>query len=364
MNRSLVVINDVIYNSVNFKEMSESDKITTWEKALYTFLSEWFSDKEFITVQTSGSTGEPKSILVRRDAMIESARRTISFFGLNPGNSVLLCLPVSYIAGKMMVVRALVGKMNIVTVEPSGLPLCDLNKPVDFAAFTPMQMMNELSNVNNPGLQFLRKVIIGGGAVNKKLSVLLSNYPFEAYETYGMTETLSHIALRQINGNTPQNSFYPLPDVNISTDERGCLILDVPGITNGEIITNDFVEIQTDGSFCITGRFDNVINSGGIKIQPEKIEEVISSVFSGEFYISFVVNELLGQQVVMVVDSIPDNTESLFANIGEVLSRYQMPASLYQVKEFPLSASGKIKRTVLKKMISASCPVFVWKRDK
>jgi O-succinylbenzoic acid--CoA ligase len=269
-----VFINGVKYSSSN---VGTFDAIHLWQKDLQSFLYAWFSDGSNITLQTSGSTGEPKMISVSKQAMVESAKRTLAFFNLKPNQSALLCLPVFFIAGKMMVVRALVGQLNLIAIAPSASPLKDLNETVDFAAFTPLQMMNELKQLNNSKLNLLRKVIIGGGAVGDELEVMLKHQPFEAYETYGMTETLTHVALRRINGPNPQKYFHPLNNVKLSCDERGCLMSDVSGVTDGLIVTNDFAEIQPDGSFCITGRIDNVINSGGLKIQPEKIEALIAT---------------------------------------------------------------------------------------
>lgn len=355
-----IIINGVNYNSSTLKQdTGVDDLLYTWQKDLHSFILHWFSQSDVITVKTSGSTGKPKSIMVSKLAMIESARRTIEFFGLKPGQSALLCLPVSYIAGKMMVVRAIVGHLNLISVAPSGFPLRDVKQMVDFAAFTPMQMMNELTQKDNSKLQLLRNVIIGGGAVNKHLNRLLINQSFDAYETYGMTETLSHVALRQINGDNPQKNFHLLPGVEIATDKRGCLVLNSSGITTGAITTNDLVEIQADGSFCLTGRYDNIINSGGVKIQPEKIEAVISSFYKDELYASCIPHYLLGEQLVIVVSKEVLKPEELFENIEEAFSHIEQPASLFLVDEFPKTLTGKINRKKLKELILGIKPIFV-----
>lgn len=350
-----VIINGVKYNSSN---VGIFDAIHPWHKDLQLFLYDWFSDDSNITLQTSGSTGEPKFISVSKQAMVESAKRTLTFFNLKPKQSALLCLPVSFIAGKMMVVRALVGQLNLVSVTPSAWPLKDLNETVDFVAFTPLQMMNELKQLNNPKLKFLRKVIIGGGAVGNELEEMLKHQPFEAFETYGMTETLTHVALRRINGPNPQKYFHPLTVVKLSCDKRGCLIVEVPGVTNGAIVTNDFAKIQPDGSFCITGRIDNVINSGGLKIQPEKIEALIATLQLGEIYASAIEHNVLGEQLVLVVSQLNRPPANFFRQMEQILPRNYMPAALFFVDAFPKTESGKIQRKNLKNLIATLKPVY------
>lgn len=351
-----LLINGVPYCSGTLGKLDDST--VPWQRDLQAFLSNWFSDRDVIIVQTSGSTGKPKSIAVSRQAMIESARRTIDFFNLKPEQSVLLCLPVTFIAGIMMVVRALVGNLNLIVVEPSGFPLQNINQHIDFAAFTPMQMMNELSAKDGSKLNLLKKVIIGGGAVNSQLSALLMHQTFEAFETYGMTETLTHVALRRINGDQSQETFHPLPGVNVTIDQRGCLVLNVPHISNGEIITNDLAELQSDGSFYITGRVDNVINSGGIKIQPEKVEAVLSSIIQDEFYATSVQHPSLGEQMVLVVNNVLVSPEKTFTKIGNALPRFLQPASLFYVDVFPKTKSGKINRMALKNLLIGLEPFY------
>ncbi len=358
-----IIINGVEYNLNNLDELTVNFNSTQgWLPELKSFLKDWFSGCDHFIVETSGSTGEPKAIMVSREALIASAQRTIRFFNLKPQQSVLLCLPIGFIAGKMMIVRALVGGLNLIPVEPSGFPLQKITKPIDFAAFTPMQMMNELSKTADSKLHLLRKVIVGGGAVSSSLDAFLKEQTFEVWETYGMTETLTHIALRKINTENPQTAFYPLPNIDVFADDRGCLVIRNPEFINGQVVTNDFADIQSDGSFKITGRWDNVINSGGVKIQPEKIEAVLSHICSNEIYASSVLNDLLGNQLVLVVSEKPDNPESIFSLLDNKLPRYQMPASLYVVNEFPKTVSGKINRLELKECIKGIQPIYERKK--
>jgi O-succinylbenzoic acid--CoA ligase len=307
------------------------------------FLTDWYSDRSYIWVQTSGSTGTPKKMKVSKQAMVTSARRTLKFFGLRPGMSALLCLPVSYIAGKMMVVRALVGELNLVCIKPSGHPLSSVREAIDFAAFTPMQMINEIQAAGSR-LSFLKKVIIGGGKVSELLDRQLQEQPFEAYETYGMTESLSHIALRCINGENRQTAFEPLEGVKIQADDRGCLVAAVDGIVDEPIVTNDLLELYHDGSFIILGREDNVINSGGIKILPERVEMKIQHLFSQPIVITSLPHEKLGQQIILVVEGKVADPKGLYEAIKNNVGKYECPAHIYTVPEFPRTASGKIIR--------------------
>lgn len=355
-----IEINGIEYNRTNLDRLVDDcpKPAPDWLRDLYLFLQDWFSGKESFWVKTSGSTGDPKKYEVSRQAMIASAQRTLAFFNLRPGQKALLCLPVSFIAGKMMVVRALVGQLSLVVVEPSGLPLQHIDSPIDFAAFTPMQMMGECSRQPNPHLNLLRKVIIGGGAVHSSLQDLLQKAPFVAYETYGMTETLTHVALRKINGADAQSHFTPLPGVKTGTDQRGCLVVDVQAVTNGPLVTNDVVQRLANGSFVVTGRFDNVINSGGIKVQPEEVERIGSAIVQQIFYISSVQHESLGEQVVMVVDQLPTSPGELLQKLKPCLTRYQLPASIFVVEEFPKTPLGKINRGKLKDLLIHRQPVF------
>ncbi|GAO31451.1 AMP-binding protein [Geofilum rubicundum] len=346
--------------SINRENYSDEtiDQLPDFDKdSLRHFLKDWMNEQPEITVQTSGSTGVPKSMQVSKNAMLASARRTLRFFELKPGMTALLCLPTSFIAGKMMVIRALLGQLKLITAPPSGHPLQNLNTDIDLAAFTPMQMLNELNN-SSPRLHHLKRVIIGGGKVNAQLDRMLQNQTFAAYETYGMTETLSHIALRRINGSERQSAFVPLENVSIHTDPRGCLALDATGITKGTIVTNDLAEIHSDGTFVILGRSDHIINSGGLKISPEILEEKIRHLITVPFVISAVDHDSLGQQVVLVTQGEPAQSDILLNQIKPLLPPHQFPKHLYTLPHFPKTESGKIKRHALIASLKKKHPLY------
>lgn len=348
-------------------EKLADEKAPAWEKEMFRFISEWLRDEDTILVQTSGSTGPPRKMSVRKDAMLQSAFNTIDFFGLTPGMSVLLCLPANYIAGRMMIVRAFAGGLDLVPVPVTGRPLQHLSRPVDFAAMTPLQMMNELS-AETSRLHLLRTVILGGSAVSNELARKLKNRPFRVWETYGMTETLSHIALKPVNGNekspdyspinrgrlsdiknklytNEKNSFFtPLKNVHVFTDERNCLVVDAAGITNQPVVTNDITEIKENGTFRIKGRIDNIINTGGIKVSPEEIEQRLSGLIPEPFYISSRPHPSLGNEIVLVVPRKPDNVDALLQYLRNVLPPYHAPKDVVVKQPFRMTESGKIKR--------------------
>lgn len=342
--RLAININGQVYTPDNLHLLDEG------HEDLCQFLHEWWSPHPEIEVQTSGSTGRPKKMLVNKTAMLDSAERTLRFFELQAGQSALLCLPLTYIAGKMMVVRALAGKLKLVLRTPSGLPLNNLEEKVDFAAFSPLQMLNELEQQPSR-LHLLDKVLIGGGKVDEALGRLLQNQAFAAYESYGMTETLSHIALRRINGPKAQKAFVALQGVQIRCNEQGCLELQVAGLTRGWLPTNDLIRLHSDNSFEILGRTDNVINSGGIKILPEQLEAQLAPLLPLPFFLSWRLHARLGQQLVLVSTRYPPDHQKLFQKIKEALPPYQRPAEWLLVPDLPLTQSGKIQRKQLAELV-------------
>ena len=262
------------------------------------FINEFRSPFSTLVVQTSGSTGTPKQICVEKSQMVASAERTCRALNLRAGDVALLCLPLKYIAGKMMVVRALVADLQLVEIEPSGHPLADVpaGTRIDFAAMTPMQIFNTLSvPAEKEKLKSIKKIIIGGAAIDEKMEAELRAFPNEIYSTYGMTETLSHIALRRISGNA-ERGYRVLPRIKIARGNDDCLVI------NDTLKTNDIVEILDDGSFLILGRKDNVVNSGGIKIQLEQVETQLRAANAGtDLMLTSVPDEKFGEILVVLV---------------------------------------------------------------
>ncbi len=318
-----------------------------WRRELYSFIRDWIDPARSVFEQwSSGTTGTPKPYRLRRKAMVRSARNTLERFGLRGGDRVLLCLPVRYIAGKMMAVRALVGGLDLVAVEPSGRPLSSLSGPVSFGAMVPLQVHETLDHGDN--LDALEILLIGGGRIDPLLRDRLSRLERPLlYESFGMTETCTHVALRRINGTGAGNLFMPMKGVSLSQDRRGCLVIRAEGITGGPIYTNDLVEMDQDGvGFEWLGRADHVISTGGIKIIPELLEQKIRACIGRECLVLPLPDARLGESLLLVVESKdPDPPEvEWLRSIRESLPGYEIPRRILTVPEIPRNSSFKPDR--------------------
>ncbi len=407
------------------------------------FIDEWNNGSDRMLVHTSGSTGKPKPMWVEKKRMAHSARTTCAFLGLKRGDTALLCLSLNYIAGKMMAVRAIEWGLNLVCVEPSGHPLSTINverltinealsetfnverltineacssEPpprgrqegaLTFAAMTPMQVYNTLQVAEErERLMQIKHLIIGGGAIDEALEAELRHFPNAVWSTYGMTETLSHIALRRINGASPpalslerelktspnpttlfrsegvkecrssDNSilrsegvhptpppleglgevfsfggdgggFYtPFPDVSVSLNDEGCLVIDAPGVCAQRLVTNDCAELHPDGRrFRIIGRKDNVINSGGIKIHAEEVEQMLRPHLSMPFIITKATDPKFGEVVALVYEE-GSCGESIQSICQSVLPKYWQPRRYLPVEQILLTETGKVRRDI------------------
>jgi len=326
----------------------DNSGLAPWRKEVYAFLGLFLDPGDAaISQRSSGTTGDPKYFTLSRDAMLNSARRTLDFFGLEEGEKALLCLPVHYIAGKMMVVRALLGGLELLLQEPSSRPLKDLSAYVAFAAMVPLQIEESLQHGDPIGR--ISSLLIGGGelhpATRDKLSSITAP---DVYETFGMTETYTHFALRRINGPDPDNYFRLLKDVHIGTDPRGCLEVEVPGVTSAAVLTNDLVEIdKEEGGFAWLGRFDNLINSGGIKIIPELLEEQIRECLGHECLVLPEADRKLGLRLALLVEFKGEDPplDKWTKKLRIRLSGYELPKRIITIKALPRNASMKADRT-------------------
>ena len=304
-----------------------------WANSLYRFILEWLSEAEFVVVQTSGSTGIPKVIHQPRERMINSAMMTADYFGLNHTTNALLCLPVSYIAGKMMIVRAFITGMNLITVEPSSNPFKEVRDKIHFVAITPYQLAHSIDWL---GEKQINSVIVGGGEISYSLEMDCQKLSSNIFATYGMTETSSHIAIRAVNGERRSAFYEVLQGVTVSVDERSCLVIKAPKLSSDLLITNDVI-----------GRLDSVINSGGVKIFPEQVEKKIFPLVSGRFFIAGLPDKLLGEKVALFVEGDPlrqiqlDNLEVAMATL---LTKFEYPRKVVSVFAFDLSQTGKIQK--------------------
>jgi len=303
-----------------------------FEKPVGDFLLDWFDSKSYIQMLTSGSTGMPKMITVRKQAMVESALATGDFFDLNPGNKALHCLPVKYVAGKMMLVRAMILGLDLEFVAPSSHPLRNNEIDYDFVAMVPLQSQNSVNE-----LKRVKKMIVGGASINKTLEKQLLKLPTEVYETYGMTETITHIAARKLG----EKAFTVLPNVTISYDDKNCMVIHAPRISEEVISTNDIVELVNENQFIFIGRIDNVINSGGIKLIPEQIEDKLANKITERFFIASKPDNELGEKVVLVIEG---DKQEFDNSLYEGLDKYEKPKEIIFISKFIETPTGKIVR--------------------
>ena len=331
------------------------------------FLSEWNNDSDRVLVHTSGSTGKPKPMMVEKKRMLNSARITCDFLGLKPGDSALLCMSLDYIAGKMVVVRSIERHLHLISVSPSGHPLKDVNEEITFAAMVPMQVYNTLQvPEERERLSHIRHLIIGGGAIDAALEQELKSLPGDIaiWSTYGMTETLSHIALRRINGDEASEWYQPFDSVRISQTEEGCLVIDAPQVCAETLVTNDIVEIEPyiynkveKLRFRIKGRKDNVICSGGIKIQIEEVETLLKPHLEKPFMLAKKKDGKFGEIAVLLTED--EDIKKVEATVRRLLSdesekssdhkkyKYWIPKEFRYVEHLPLTETGKPKRCCL-----------------
>ena len=323
----------------NFEEII--DLSSSISEDLHHFLSLWFSTDAHILVMTSGSTGNPKSISLRKDFMINSALATGSYFQLGENTKALCCLPINFIAGKMMIVRALVLGWNLDVIEPSSNPLGKITKEYDFSAMVPLQLRNSLSKINQ-----IKTLIVGGGVVSTDLEIALQAVNTKCYATHGMTETITHIAIKKLNKfsqleHESVSVYKTLPDVTISKDKRSCLVIHAPKVSDETIITNDVVEVVSKTEFNWKGRIDYVINSGGVKLHPEEIEQKLSHTIHSRFFTAGIPDEILGEKCILVIEG--ENYQITKKHFSK-LSRFEIPKEIFFIPKFIETGSGKIQR--------------------
>ncbi len=321
-----------------------------FEQNTFSFISEWVNRKSSFLQETSGSTGKPKVIELKREQMQKSAEATIKFLKVNKSDNALLCIDPTYIAGKMMLARALLGNLKIIAVNPSDDPLCNVpfNTPIGLTALVPYQAFGLIEKENLIKSKLIKHLLLGGATLPKTLESELLKNNINAYETFGMTETVSHIALRKI----AEPYFKTLPGISISADERSCLVIEAAYLGGAAIISNDIVELITQESFKWIGRFDNVINSGGIKISPEQEEPHIQDLFdqlkiNRRFYLTGRDHEQLGNELVLVIEggNLGAETEmNILKKLKKRSKQYHSPQAILYKTSFKETKTGKLIR--------------------
>lgn len=325
-------------NNHSFSNVDELLAFTIgFSDEIHQFLIEWFSEEDFVVVNTSGSTGIPKPIQLNKELMKNSAIATGKFFNLKENTTALLCLPIHYIAGKMMLIRALTLGWHLDIIESNSQPLKDAEKEYDFSAMVPLQLENSLNKIHQ-----IKKLIVGGGVVSNQLQEKLQVISSEVFATYGMTETITHVAVKRLNNVKVQPNYYQtLPNVTIYKDKRNCLVIDAEKVSEKIIFTNDVVDLISDTKFQWLGRFDNVINSGGIKLHPEKIEEKLSKIIENRFFVAGIPDEKLGEKLILIIEGKEQKISFEDAN----LSKYETPKQIYFIDKFVETETKKIQRT-------------------
>jgi O-succinylbenzoic acid--CoA ligase len=334
----------------------ERQSLPAYDKTVLRFCRQWLSGQESFTLTTSGSTGRPKLITLTRQQMVASARATGQALGLQTGDRALVCLSTQYIAGMMMLVRGFGLGLALTIVDPTGNPLLEFPDEArfDFCAFVPLQLQQILAE--SPGklsiLDGMKAILVGGAPVTPELEQQLQTIAAPVYHTYGMTETVTHVALKRLNGPKASDTFIPLPGVEVGLDRRGCLTVKGALTNNQTVYTNDLAELRPDGSFTWLGRLGNVINSGGVKVQIEKVEAALAEHLrtfqpGRRLVVGPLPHPQLGQTVVAVIEGEPlssaDQTE-LRSNLQRILTKYEIPRSFYFLPSLPETPTGKIDR--------------------
>jgi len=333
------------------REKIPDPNASEWESAFWRFLADWFNDEDVMTVQSSGSTGPPKTMSIPKTSFRNSASMTLEFLRIMPGDRALLCLSPQYIAGKMVIVRALIGGLNLTVIAPQVSAILDHNEASDFSAMVPTQVQSLLQTPE--GRKSIRRIgtlLIGGSPLAPDLEDQLQNFDNQIYATYGMTETVSHIALRRLNGTERSRYYQTLPGVKIHTDKNDCLIIDAPALSATTIHTRDLVRLAGHDRLEVIGRLDHVINSGGIKYSPEAIEQKLTPIISDRFIVSSLPDPRLGEKLILIIEAKNPRQylEKQFeARSKALLTPYELPKMILFLKNFPVVGQDKLSRKTI-----------------
>lgn len=319
------------------------------QQLVHSFIKEWENDQDYIEVKTSGSTGIPKIIQLAKAHCVVSAKNTLSFLSLKENDSALLCLSMETIAGKMMVVRSIVGNLKLLVTDPTSNPLIGINQAIDFAAMVPLQVEKIIAD-SSIQLNFIDKLIIGGGPVSIQLIENLKKINYTAFQTFGMTETISHVALRKI-GKITEAYYTALPSVSFE-EKNQQLIIHYSGVISEALLANDLVELISTKTFKWLGRTDFIINSGGVKINPEEVESKLSTVINVPFFIAGIPDDRLGSKVILVLESL-QKINLKKEELKQFLTPFSIPKLVFYCGNFERTKSGKINRIEALKQLSS-----------
>jgi len=304
------------------------------------FLTEWWNGKDYIVAHTSGSTGTPKDIRLPKADMKASARATCRFFGINKDSTVGMALSTSYIAGKMMTVRALETGARLVTTDVTkDVDLNGIEGTIDLFAIVPAQTGSFIKHPEWAGK--VRNLLIGGSAPSEESLHSLNLLGYTSWISYGMTETCSHVALA--HGDDSRRIFHAMPDITFSTTDDGRLIIKASQFSFGTLVTNDVVELISPERFRWRGRADSVINSGGIKFLPEELEKLYAPFISCRFYVTHIADPVWGQAIALVVEN--GNAETISKVLRNNITDHRLlPKKVLTLNRLPEASNGKIRR--------------------
>ena len=339
----MLIVGDIKYTLHSFIEQygtSHEDHLI----AICAVIKKWLNNDDYIEITTSGSTSTPKKIRLAKHAMKSSAIQTQNYFKYKSGDKALLCIPVRYIGGMMMLIRSIISDLDLYIVPPSLRPLVLLSEKLDFVPMTPAQLSVSLEK-DQRSIDRINKILLGGGPVSLTLQRKIINLKTKLYHSFGMTETISHIAIRQLNHTQDSLTFYALDAVQLEVDDESCLIIKADYIDE-PVYTNDVVNLISPRKFTWKGRKDNVINSGGLKLYPELIEQKLSNIIDQDFFVIGTEDEALGSKVCLVIETDHIINESeLRERISEKLEKYERPKLILSTSEFQKTETGKIKRS-------------------
>lgn len=341
MNHDTIVINDRPMSPDKIRLMDPN----VWEEspAILDFLKAWFNKKASVLAKTSGSTGSPQTIHLQKKYALASAQATLGFLDIKPKSTALLSMPSEYIAGRMMIVRAIAGKLNLITSPPSAIPVIP-DRKIHLAAFTPHQMTKILKQGLSDNRWNIENTLLGGGPVPHELHSEIKEIKGRFFETFGMTETYSHIAIRRLHPN-PDESFRAVKGVTF-LQKNGRLIINAPHIGVQKLTTNDLIHLQSPTAFKWLGRVDFIINSGGIKLNPEAIENKLAGALKGLFFITSIPDPVLGQKVALVIEKGKNEKSQkwLDEKFNRLLGKYEKPKTTIWVDNMIMTPTGKINR--------------------
>jgi len=365
MDRLVINGKTFYYEEIAAYSFRQSIPINGYEAKVLEFCRNWLNGQQEFVVHTSGSTGTPKNITLTRRQLEASARRTIEALQLKPGDRTLVCLNVEAISGMMMLVRGFLAELHLTIIEPIGNPLAfsKPEQPFDFISLVPYQLQTIITETPAKKLilDFAKGILVGGAPINSDLLKLIQEIKAPIYHTYGMTETVSHIALRRLNGDQPEELFTAFPDITLGQDERGCLTIKGDVTDHQTIITNDLVNLHPQRKFAWLGRADNTINTGGVKVQIEKVEVILAQALLAQeidcrSFVSSLPDAKLGSKLIAVLqtDALDKNTEkAVYTEMEKLLTKYEIPKQILYTPNFAVTPSGKIDKLNTLKIITA-----------